>query len=165
MTTIHASGYMLEVDYADQVLTARATTKMSRLALLGHNPGDTVTLHRTQIATMTLKRANAWVNGSLDLRTGDGRRYQLHFKNKQTADFDALHDALVADTPAEPERTEDAPHEPAQQHGVTYPAQSVASAVATDAAAQIRSLADLHAAGILTDDEYASKKAEILARM
>lgn len=156
MTTIHASGHMLEVDYADQVLTARATTKVSRLALLGHNPGDTATVHRTQIIMMTLKRASAWVNGSLDLRTSDGRRYQLHFKNKQNADFDALHAALVADTPTEPERTEDTPADPPYEP---------ASATGADAAAQIRALADLHAAGILTDAEYTAKKAEILARM
>lgn len=30
---------------------------------------------------------------------------------------------------------------------------------------QIRSLSDLHAAGILTDDEFSAKKAELLARM
>ena len=30
---------------------------------------------------------------------------------------------------------------------------------------QIKALADLHAAGILTDDEFAAKKAELLARM
>jgi hypothetical protein len=30
---------------------------------------------------------------------------------------------------------------------------------------QIRKLADLHEAGILTDEEFAAKKSELLARM
>lgn len=46
--------------------------------------------------------------------------------------------------------------------------QSAAAAAATtapDIAEQIKKLADLHAAGILTDDEFASKKADLLDRM
>lgn len=39
------------------------------------------------------------------------------------------------------------------------------AAPAPDLAEQIRKLSDLHAAGILTDDEFAAKKADLLARM
>ena len=39
------------------------------------------------------------------------------------------------------------------------------TAVQPDAADQLKKLADLHAAGILTDDEFAAKKADLLDRM
>ncbi|XVV14368.1 SHOCT domain-containing protein [Actinoplanes sp. CA-131856] len=35
----------------------------------------------------------------------------------------------------------------------------------TDVVAQIEKLASLHAAGILTDQEFAAKKAELLSRL
>ena len=47
---------------------------------------------------------------------------------------------------------EQAPTQPVQQGGV-------------DIAAQIDKLADLHARGVLTDEEFASKKADLLDRM
>lgn len=40
-----------------------------------------------------------------------------------------------------------------------------APAVAPDLTDQIRKLADLHAAGILTDEEFSTKKADLLSRM
>jgi hypothetical protein len=38
-------------------------------------------------------------------------------------------------------------------------------AISEDVPAQIRKLADLHDAGIVTDEEFAAKKADLLARM
>ena len=40
-----------------------------------------------------------------------------------------------------------------------------ASAPASDAAAQLASLGELHKAGVLTDDEFQAKKSELLGRM
>lgn len=45
------------------------------------------------------------------------------------------------------------------------PAPADQPAAPTDDSEQLRKLADLHAAGILTDEEFATKKAEILNRM
>ncbi len=39
------------------------------------------------------------------------------------------------------------------------------TAPVSDVAAQLRQLAELRDAGILTDDEFAAKKTELLARM
>ena len=45
------------------------------------------------------------------------------------------------------------------------PPAPAAAPAAPDLADQIKKLADLHAAGILTDDEFAAKKADLLDRM
>lgn len=45
------------------------------------------------------------------------------------------------------------------------PAQAAGSAAANDIAEQIKKVAELHAEGILTDDEFAAKKADLLKRI
>lgn len=77
----------------------------------------------------------------------------------------------VAETPAavaEP-RTERArhaaPERPAAQDHAANPAASGSSWDATAIVAAIESLAGLHQRGILSDDEFATKKAELLARL
>lgn len=45
------------------------------------------------------------------------------------------------------------------------PVQPTPAAPVVDIPAQLQQLASLHTAGILTDDEYSTKKAELLARM
>lgn len=53
---------------------------------------------------------------------------------------------------------------PKEQPQIVVQAAPVATA-APDAMDQLRKLADLHAAGVLTDDEFAAKKADLLDRM
>lgn len=49
--------------------------------------------------------------------------------------------------------------------GATSPSSAAPATSTPDAADQIKKLADLHAAGVLTDDEFNAKKAELLDRM
>jgi hypothetical protein len=54
-----------------------------------------------------------------------------------------------------------APQEPQVQY-VEVPAEAPAAAPAGDYTAELEKLADLHSKGILTDEEFAAKKAQIL---
>jgi hypothetical protein len=54
-----------------------------------------------------------------------------------------------------------APQEPEAQY-VEAPPAAPAAPAANDDVAQLQQLADLHAQGILTDEEFAAKKAQIL---
>ena len=71
--------------------------------------------------------------------------------------------ASARSTPAEPASSKPQPGQPEMQQAVkpvaTEPAEE------TDVFAKIERLAALHAKGILTDDEYRTKKAELLARI
>lgn len=50
-------------------------------------------------------------------------------------------------------------------HGVLAPADQAAASADGDVMEQIRRLSELHQAGILTDEEFTSKKAELLSRL
>ncbi|WP_026075524.1 PH domain-containing protein [Cellulomonas massiliensis] len=50
-------------------------------------------------------------------------------------------------------------------HGVSSPESSAPPSADTDVMEQIRQLGELHGAGILTDEEFSAKKAELLARL
>lgn len=146
---LRVTGYGIDAEYTDRTLTITPTSAMGRVALVGHDKGRVpVVLERDDIVRLDYKRATALVNGTLVLRTRDGQKYQLHFKKKTADQFDALHAALEADTPAE------------------QPAPADRAAGADPAVVeQLRQLGDLHAAGVLTDDEFSAKKADLLARM
>lgn len=95
-----AQGYAIEATLTDESLHVRATTKMGRFALMGPDPGNEVTIPLEQIASATHrrppKRVLMAVNGMLDVRTVDGKRYQLHYRARKNRDFGALADAVVA---------------------------------------------------------------------
>ena len=55
-----------------------------------------------------------------------------------------------------------APAEPAEQPVEAPPAAAAPAPAADDDMAQLEKLGDLHAKGILTDEEFAAKKAQIL---
>lgn len=99
MATI--SGYMVEADWDGATLRVRGTNKAAHVALRGqdHTDGDVV-LTREQVAGATYKGANALVNGNLTVTATDGRRYVLHFRRKQTPQFEALARDLGALLPA-----------------------------------------------------------------
>ena len=85
-------------------------------------------------------------HGSITVAT-EGNVYSGDFKPNDGRALEALADGILK--------------RPEQQ--ASKPAPS--SAAAPDIAEQIKKLADLHAAGIITDDEFSAKKADLLDRM
>jgi hypothetical protein len=100
-------GYMIEVKCDDVSLRIHAKNKMAQMALSGaattlveHDDGSPhlqtrmgdgdVEVLRTDIAKATYKKATALTNGNLTVTTTGGQKYQLHFRKKQNADFEAL---------------------------------------------------------------------------
>lgn len=98
-------GYMIDVACDEQTLSVRGKNKAARIALAGeaHGDGDVV-IPRFTIAGVRFKGANMLVNGNLIVTTTDGRKYQLHFRRKQQADFKGLAEELAG---ALPERLQD----------------------------------------------------------
>jgi hypothetical protein len=106
-------GYMIEVQYDEQILRVHAKTKAARMALTGASAtvtanedgsphmnlyirgADDVEIPRAAITGVTFKGANMLVNGNLVVTTADGK-YQLHFRKKQQAGFEALAHELGA---------------------------------------------------------------------
>lgn len=89
-------GYMVEVEFDGQTLRARGTNKAARVALAGEDHEQDVVLPRDQIQQVNLKPASMLVNGNLRVTSTAGKTYQLHFRKKQTADFEQLAQALNA---------------------------------------------------------------------
>lgn len=87
------SGYMIEVDFDGQTLRVRGKNKASRVALAGEDHDSDVVLSREQIERVELKPASMLVNGNLRV-TGAGKTYKLHFRKKQSTDFEQLAQAL-----------------------------------------------------------------------
>lgn len=100
-------GYMIDVQYDAQILRVHAKTKAARGALTGWDvtlatsddgryhvqtkAGETdIAVPRASIAGVTFKGASMLVNGNLVVTTIEGQKYQLHFRKKQNADFEAL---------------------------------------------------------------------------
>jgi hypothetical protein len=98
-------GYMIDVACDEQTLSVGGKNKAARIALAGeaHGDGDVV-IPRFTIAGVRFKGANMLVNGNLIVTTTDGRKYQLHFRRKQQADFKGLAEELAG---ALPERLQD----------------------------------------------------------
>lgn len=92
--TITARGYMLEAEFDGQTLTARGTNKASHHALAGPGHKGDVVLNVRDIASLGYKKANPITNGEVTVVTHSGAKHQLHFRRKQGADFEALHNAL-----------------------------------------------------------------------
>lgn len=90
-------GYMIDVQCDAQTLRVRGKNKLARVALAGeaHGDGDVV-IPRADIASVKFKGANMMVNGNLIVTTTAGARYQMHFRRKQMADFEALARELEA---------------------------------------------------------------------
>lgn len=92
---MRARGYLIEVELTDDSLIAEGTNKVGQLALRGqqHNQGP-LTIPRSEIAGVVLKRASALVNGNLVVRTSSGEKYELHFRKKSQHEFATLAAAL-----------------------------------------------------------------------
>lgn len=106
-------GYMIDVQCDEQTLHVHAKNKAARGALTGweativmNDDGkprvkmtagtDTIEIPRAMIASATFKGASMMVNGNLVVTTTDGDKFQLHFRKKQQADFEALASELGA---------------------------------------------------------------------
>jgi hypothetical protein len=100
-------GYMIDVQCDQQNLRVHAKDTAARGALTGWDvtlvsdddgknrvqtrTGATdVVILRSDIAGVTLKKANPLVNGNLIITTTEGKKYQLHFRRKQRGDFERL---------------------------------------------------------------------------
>lgn len=93
------TGYMVEAELHDGVLTLRGTTGPGRAALLGadHKDGE-VSFPVDQVAGVEFKapRMGGAVNGNLIVTRADGRRFQLHFRKRDTDGMRALLQELSA---------------------------------------------------------------------
>lgn len=99
-------GYMIEVECDDGTIRVHAKNKTAQRALTGwevtldeagsmsrgrvHSGAADVEVPRSEIANVTFKSANPLVNGNLTVVTTGGKKYQLHFRRKQQADFERL---------------------------------------------------------------------------
>lgn len=94
---MRVSGYMVEAEWDGDVLVARGTNKVGQRALTGvpQDQSDVV-IPKGEMADVKLKRAGRMVNGNLVIRTTGGQRYQLHFRRKDSDQFEALAEALGA---------------------------------------------------------------------
>jgi hypothetical protein len=92
-----ATGYMVEAELHDGVLTLRGTTGPGRVALLGeeHKEGE-VSFPAFHVASVELREPKLMglVNGNLIVRTEDGVRFQLHFRKQDAEGMRALAAAL-----------------------------------------------------------------------
>jgi hypothetical protein len=115
------------------------------------------------ITAVQWKPAGALVNGFIQFTMGGGNEARSRFGAQTT---DAAHDEnsvifvkaqmrAFGALRAEIEQAIAARHAPAVQAAPTAP----------DPLSHLRQLAELHAAGVLSDDEFNTKKAEILGRL
>lgn len=98
MTT--AQGYGVEATLTAEALHVRATTKAGRMGLFGPDPREEVTIPLEQITSARHRTPPRFVlqsiNGLLDVRTADGKRYQMHYRARKNRDFGVLADTVVA---------------------------------------------------------------------
>lgn len=99
MTTT-AQGYGVEATLTAETLHVRATSRAGRMALFGPDPREEIVIPLDQIASARHKtppkRVLMTINGLLDVRTLDGKRYQMHYRARKNRDFGVLADAVVA---------------------------------------------------------------------
>lgn len=67
-------------------LSGVAVEPIARLSV----DGDSVSIPRSAILSVELKDASMLTNGNLIVHTVDGKKYQAHFRRKQSADFAGL---------------------------------------------------------------------------
>lgn len=81
---------MTEVQWDGVTLRAHGKNKAARVALAGEDHEQDVIVTRDWIASVGYRKAGRMTNGRVDVRTVDGKRYQLHFRRKQREGFEAL---------------------------------------------------------------------------
>jgi hypothetical protein len=92
---MNVQGYGVEVEIADDALTATPTNRASKIALLGQDRKDgSVTIPFNEVADIAWKDASMMTNGCLTVTTLEGREYKLHFLKKHTKGFETLLQAL-----------------------------------------------------------------------
>lgn len=84
------TGYMCQVSFDGQTMTARGTNRASHAALVGPgNDGDLV-LPVDQATGVELRDATRLVNGRLTVTDSSGTRHVLHFRRKGSEGFREL---------------------------------------------------------------------------
>lgn len=158
MNSITAKGHTGTIDFDGSFVTITR----SGLARMTVGKGDKrIPVHA--ISSVQLKPAGALTNGFISFSIAGGKEKQSRFGSqtadaakdensvvftkKQAKDFDEVRAAI--------EQAIAAAHEPAA------PSRSEGM----DLADQLERLAELHSAGVLTDEEFSQKKSELLARM
>lgn len=89
-------GYGLNVHYDGASVQVQPTKFLARAAL-GAND---LTVPICDIASLQFKSAGRLANGRLELRTREGKRYQLHFTREQQPGFEVLRTELQAVIPS-----------------------------------------------------------------
>lgn len=91
-------GYMIEVEYDGQTLTAEGTNKQAQIALRGQERKlGPVVLDLSEIASVEFKQASPVINGNVIVHAADGKKYQLHFRRKSREQFAELARVLQED--------------------------------------------------------------------
>ncbi|MGZ0067870.1 DUF4429 domain-containing protein [Microbacterium arborescens] len=155
MEDLHAKGVNGQVAFDGATITI---TRAGFLGRVGHGRGEK-SLSVRAIGAVQIKPANSLVNGFIQFsvsgesskqstglgRTSDAGRDEnaVIFTKQQQPAFEAIRDAVRA----------------------TQAAPAGATPAAPDLADQIGKLASLRDAGVLTEEEFAAKKADLLARM
>lgn len=102
-------GYMVEADWDGTRLLARGTNRAGKVALLGPDMMDPVVAESGQVeiparavAGVELEppKMGGMVNGCLTVATTAGRRYPMHFRRKDAAQWSALAEELRGATSA-----------------------------------------------------------------
>jgi Domain of unknown function (DUF4429)/Short C-terminal domain len=119
----------------------------------------------TQITSVRWKQPSALVRGYISFSLAGGNETRSRF-GKQTTDAAKDENAvIVAHTQADEFLAIKAKiEETLAQHHAPAPA-SPSAAAADDPAEQLKKLADLHQSGLLTNEEFASKRAAIVDRL
>ncbi|MER7251590.1 DUF4429 domain-containing protein [Kribbella sp. NPDC000426] len=115
------------------------------------------------VTAVQWKPAGALVNGFIQFTLGGGNEARSRF-GAQT--MDAVHDENSVIFVKNQMRAFDALRSEIEQAiAARYAPPVQAAAPASDPLAHLRQLAELHAAGVLSDEEFNAKKVEILGRL
>lgn len=87
---------MTDVQWDGATLRVHGKNKAARIALAGEDHDQDVEVARDEIASVGFRNASMLVNGRVDVRTLDGKRYQLHFRRKNRDAFAQLAQDLGA---------------------------------------------------------------------
>jgi hypothetical protein len=160
-TVIEFKGHTGTVRFDGRMITILRTGMLAR-ASVGKGEKQ---IPLSQIAAVQFKPAGPLVNGFIQFTVGGGNERRSRFGSQTTDaardensvvfrysqrdDFLALRDAVQAAMTA---IQQGAPEAPAAAPNGGIPE-------------QIQQLSELHAAGVLTDQEFSAKKADLLSRM
>lgn len=160
MTQISAKGHNGTVVFDGDFVTISRTGGLARLTI---GKGDK-RIPLQSISAVQWKPPGAMMNGFIAFTIGGGNEKRSRF-GSQTVDATKDENAVVVTKRQGPDfvSIRDAIEKAIADRA--RPASAPAAASSESPVEQLRKLADLHAAGVLTDAEFAAKKAQMLDRM